>query len=104
MQTLREFRLQLAENGRVIGEPWLRVLCRRGLMPGAQYVANRVWMLPDDAALPALKKTGRKPWKNVPDHLPDAGQAAEDAARMKAFPASATDVIEKPSIPLPVED
>ena len=65
MQTLRDFRLKLEQGGRTIREPWLQRLCRRGLIPGAELFAGRVWMLPDDAAMPEPRKKGRKPWKHL---------------------------------------
>lgn len=64
MQTLKDFQSQLSSAGHEISEQWLRILCRRGRMAGAQ-VIGRVWMVPDDAALPKLLKRGRRPWKNV---------------------------------------
>jgi hypothetical protein len=51
--------------GRTVGEAWLRKLCQRGLFPGAEFVAGRVWMLPDDAQYPAGNKVGRKSYKQA---------------------------------------
>ena len=46
---------KLAEQGRIINETRLRVLCRQGRVKGAQLIGNR-WVLPDNFTISPPKK------------------------------------------------
>lgn len=51
---------KLAEQGRIINETRLRVLCREGRVEGAELIAGR-WILPDDFVIgPPKKKEDKK--------------------------------------------